>query len=409
MSDINERHAMTYQPGWHFLQVPGPSNVPHRVLRAVDMPTIDHRGPEFARLTLGLIAGLKRVFKTTAGEVVVYAASGSGAWEAAIRNALSPGDDVLMFETGQFSALWYRIAGRLGLKPEYLASDWRHAVSPARIEARLREDRAHRIKAVMVVHNETSTGVLSDIPAVRRAIDAAKHPALLMVDCVSSLASADYRHDEWGVDVAVSGSQKGLMLPPGLAFNAISQKALAAAQTRSDAAGYFSWTEHLESNRDGFFPQTPSTNILFGLREAIAMLEEEGLDRVFARHIRHGEATRRAVAVWGLELQCLEPGSYSPTLTAIRVPDGYDADALRTTILEQFNMSLGVGLGKVKGKLFRVGHLGDFNDLMLAAVLSGVQMGLDVQGIPRAGDGVTVALDYLAEAVKRSGKPLSIA
>ena len=401
---------MSYQPGWHFLQVPGPSNVPQRVLRAIDMPTIDHRGPEFAVLTKEVIAGLKRVFRTTVGEVAIYSASGSGAWEAAIRNALSPGDPVLMFETGQFAVLWCKMAERLGLRPDVIASDWRRPVDAAAIEARLDADRAHRIKAVMVVHNETSTGVISDISAVRRAIDAAKHPALLMVDCVSSLGSADYRHDEWGVDVAVAGSQKGLMLPPGLAFNAISPKALAAAEgARGSAAGYFSWIDHLENNRDGYFPQTPATNMLYGLREAVALLEEEGLDRVFARHIRHGEASRRAVTAWGLELQCADPASASPTLTAIRVPDGFDADALRAVILERFNMALGVGLGKLKGKVFRLGHLGDFNDLMLAGALSGVQMGLQLQGIPTRGDGVHAALDHLAATSGSAAKAVALA
>jgi alanine-glyoxylate transaminase/serine-glyoxylate transaminase/serine-pyruvate transaminase len=385
---------MTYQPGWHFLQVPGPSNVPHRILRAVDMPTIDHRGPEFATMTIEIIAGLKRVFQTS-DDVVIYAASGSGAWEAAIRNTLDPGDSVLMYETGQFSALWSGIAKRNGLDVEYIAGDWRHPIDAGLIEERLRRDTAHKIKAVMVVHNETSTGVLSDIPAVRRAIDAARHPALLMVDTVSSLASADYRHDEWGVDVAVGGSQKGLMLPPGLAFNAISAKALAVARARKDSGGYFSWIEHLEANRGGSFPQTPSTNLLFGLRESLKILDEQGLSNAFARHIRHGEATRRAAAAWGLELQCLDPSSYSPSLTAMRVPEGIDADKLRETILERFNMSLGTGLGKVKGKVFRLGHLGDFNDLMLAGALSGIEMGLAVHRIGKPG-GVEVALAYLA-------------
>ena len=386
---------MSYQPGWHFLQVPGPSNVPQRILRAIDLPTIDHRGPEFARMTFEIIAGLKRVFGTS-GDVVIYAASGSGAWEAAIRNALQAGDRALMFETGQFSALWRGIAQRNGIEVDYLESDWRGPIDAARIEERLRRDGAHAIKAVMVVHNETSTGVLSDIPAVRRAMDAARHPALLMVDVVSSLGSADYRHDDWGVDVAVGGSQKGLMLPPGLAFNAISAKALAAARSHGDAAGYFSWVDHLAANRDGSFPQTPATNLLYGLRESLRMLEEQGLPNVFARHLRHAEATRRAAGVWGLELQCLDAASYSPSLTAMRVPDGHDADALRATILERFNMSLGTGLGKVKGTVFRLGHLGDFNDLMLAGALGGIQMGLALHGLGSAG-GVDAALAYLAE------------
>jgi alanine-glyoxylate transaminase/serine-glyoxylate transaminase/serine-pyruvate transaminase len=313
---------------------------------------------------------------------------------------LVAGDKALMFETGQFSAQWRTIAERLGLEVDYIPSDWRHPVDPNAIEERLKRDASHGIKAVMVVHNETSTGVLSDVLAVRQAIDNARHPALLMVDTVSSLISADYRHDEWGVDVAVGGSQKGLMLPPGLAFNAISSKALAASRTRSAAAGYFSWSEHIEANRSGLFPQTPSTNILFGLRESLKMIEEQGMPAIFARHARHAEAARRAANAWGLELQCLDPKSYSPTLTAMRVPEGHDADALRATILERFNMSLGTGLGKEKGKLFRLGHLGDFNDLMLTGALGGIQMGLALQNIPTAGSGVEAALAYLTETAK---------
>jgi alanine-glyoxylate transaminase / serine-glyoxylate transaminase / serine-pyruvate transaminase len=400
---------MTYQPGWHFLQVPGPSNVPQRVLRAVDMPTIDHRGPEFAKMTLGLFEGLKRLFKTSTGEVIIYASSGSGAWEAAIENALPPGDKVLMFETGQFATLWHQMAQRLGLDAEFVAGDWRHPIDPSVVEARLSEDRAHKIKAIMAVHNETSTSVMSDIPAIRKAIDAAHHPAMLMVDSVSSLASIDYRHDEWGVDVTIAGSQKGLMLPPGLGFNAVSKKALTAAEKSGGRRGYFSWADQLAQNRDGFFPQTPATNILFGLRESLKMLDEEGLDNVFARHVKHGEATRRAVKAWGLELQCVEPAAHSPTVTTIRLPAGQDADAFRATVLERFNMSLGAGLGKVKGQVFRIGHLGDFNDLMLSGALCGVQMGLAVHGIPCSDDGVSVALGYLANAAKSAGKPLAYA
>jgi len=378
-------------------------------MRAVDMPTIDHRGPEFAKMTLGLFDGLKRLFKTSTGEVVIYASSGSGAWEAAIENALSAGDKVLMFETGQFATLWHQMAGRLGLDAEFVPGDWRHPIDPSIVEARLSEDRAHKIKAVMVVHNETSTGVMSDIVAIRKAIDAAHHPAMFMVDTVSSLASIDYRHDEWGVDVTVAGSQKGLMLPPGLGFNAISKKALAAAEKSGGRRSYFSWADQLAQNRDGFFPQTPATNILYGLRESLKMLDEEGLENVFARHIRHGEATRRAVKAWGLELQCVDPAACSPTVTTIRVPAGQDADAFRATVLEHFNMSLGAGLGKVKGQVFRIGHLGDFNDLMLAGALSGVQMGLGVHGIPYNDDGVNVALAYLGNAAKSAGKPLAYA
>jgi alanine-glyoxylate transaminase / serine-glyoxylate transaminase / serine-pyruvate transaminase len=400
---------MKYQPGWHFLQLPGPSNVPQRVLRAIDMPTIDHRGPEFAALTFELIAGLKRIFGTANGDVVIYSSSGSGAWEAAIRNTLVANDRVLMYETGQFSALWCAMARKLGLDVEYVPGDWRHPVDPAAIESRLQADRAQTIKAVMVVHNETSTGVLSDLPAVRNAIDRAGHPALLMVDTVSSLLSADYRHDEWGIDVAVSGSQKGLMLPPGLAFNAISPKALAASRERSASAGYFSWSEHLAANRDGSFPQTPSTNLLYGLRESLNIIEEQGMANIFARHRRHAEAARRAAGAWGLELQCADPSSYSPSLTAMRVPEGRDADDLRATILERFNMSLGTGLGKVKGKLFRLGHLGDFNDLMLAGALGGIQMGLAIHGIPMRASGVEAALSYLAETSSAVDVPFALA
>jgi alanine-glyoxylate transaminase/serine-glyoxylate transaminase/serine-pyruvate transaminase len=396
---------MTYQPGWHFVQVPGPTNVPQRVLRAIDMPPIDHRGPEFAKLTLGIFEGLKRVFKTSEGEVVIYASSGSGAWEAAIENALSPGDKVLMFETGQFAVLWHQMAERLGLDAEFVPGDWRHPIDPAFVEARLSEDRDHTIKAVMAVHNETSTGIMSDIAAIRRAIDAAHHPALLMVDTVSSLASIDYRHDEWGVDVTVAGSQKGLMLPPGLGFNAISKKALAAAAKSGCRRSYFSWADQLSQNRDGFFPQTPATTLLYGLRESLKMLEEEGLENVFARHRRHAEATRRAVGAWGLELQCLDPAAYSPTVTTIRVPADHDADAFRATALEHFNISLGAGLGKLKGRVFRIGHLGDFNDLMLAGALAGVQMALGVHGIPHGEDGVSAALTYLESVAKAAAQP----
>lgn len=400
---------MTYQPGAHFLQVPGPSNIPQRVLRAMDMPTIDHRGPEFAKMALGLFESLKRLFRTTAGEVVIFACSGSGAWEAAIENALTPGDKVLMFEVGQFASLWSQMAQRLGLDVEFVPGDWRHAVDPALVEAKLSEDRSQKIKAVCVVHNETSTGILSDIPAIRRAIDAAHHPALLMVDTVSSVGSLDFRHDEWGVDVTIAGSQKGMMVPPGLGFNVISKKAFAASEKAGGRRGYFSWADQLSNNRDGFFPQTPATNLLYGLREALKMLDEEGLENVFARHARHGEATRRAVRAWGLELQCADPAAYSNTVTSIQVPPGHDADAFRATVLERYNMSLGSGLGKVKGKVFRIGHLGDFNDLMLMGALCGVQMGLAVHGIPHADEGVDAALTYLISAAKSAGKPLAYA
>jgi alanine-glyoxylate transaminase / serine-glyoxylate transaminase / serine-pyruvate transaminase len=400
---------MTYQPGTHFLQVPGPSNVPQRVLRAIDMPTIDHRGPEFAKMALGLFDALKRVFKTTTGEVVIYASSGSGAWEAAIENALSPGERVMMFEVGQFATLWQQMAQRLGLDVDFVAGDWRRPVDPAVVEAKLSEDRGHKIKAVMIVHNETSTSVVSDVAAVRRAIDAAHHPALFMVDTISSLASMDYRHDEWGVDVTIAGSQKGLMLPPGLSFNAISKKALAVAEKSGGRRSYFSWADQLAQNRDGFFPQTPATNLLYGLRESLKMLDEEGLDNVFARHVRHGEAARRAVRAWGLELQCADPNAHSSTVTTVQVPADHDADAFRATVLERYNMSLGAGLGKVKGKVFRIGHLGDFNDLMLMAALCGVQLGLGTHGIAHSDEGVDAALGYLGNAAKSANKPLAYA
>lgn len=385
---------MSHVTGIHFLQVPGPTNVPERVLRAIDRATIDHRGPTFAKLTHEVLRQLKGVFKTS-GPVVIYSSSGTGGWEAAMVNTLSPGDRVLMAETGQFATLWAQLAGRLGLEVELIPGDWRHGVDPDAIGQRLSDDRAHTIKAVGIVHNETSTGVTSRVADVRAAIDRAGHPALFMVDTVSSLASLDYRHEEWRVDVSVGGSQKGLMLPPGLAFNAISDKARAASKSARLPHAYWSWDDMLAANRDGFFPYTPATNMLYGLHEAIAMLNEEGLANVFARHARHGEATRRAVHGWGFENVALDPREYSDTVTAVMVPDGVDPDALRATILERFNMSLGVGLGKVKGKAFRIGHLGSINDLMLAGTLSGVQMGLDIAGIPH-GDGVSPALAYLA-------------
>ncbi len=386
---------MTYHPGRHFLQIPGPTNVPDRVLRAMDMPTIDHRGPEFAALTLEVLAGLKRVFKTD-GDVVIYPASGTGAWEAALANTLSPGDKVLMFETGHFATLWRGIASDLGLEVEFVPGDWRHGADPAEVEARLAADKSHAIRSVMVVHNETSTGCASRIGEIRAAIDAAGHPALFMVDVISSLGSIDYRHDEWQVDVTVAGSQKGLMLPPGLSFNAISAKALAASEASKLPKSFWRWQPMLDNNKNGYFPYTPATNLLYALREALRMLDEEGLDRVFARHRRHSEATRRAVRAWGLEILCQNPAEYSDSLTAILVPDGHDADALRQLILERFDMSLGTGLGKVAGKVFRIGHLGDFNDLMLAGTLAGVEMGLMASGIPFERGGVDAALEYLA-------------
>jgi alanine-glyoxylate transaminase / serine-glyoxylate transaminase / serine-pyruvate transaminase len=382
--------------GRHFLQIPGPTNVPDRVLRAIDFPTIDHRGPEFAALGKAVLAGMKRVLRSTQGEVVIYPASGTGAWEAALVNTLSPGDQVLMYETGHFAALWQKLARRLGLAPEFLPGDWRHGADPAAIEKRLRADPGNSIKAVCVVHNETSTGVASRIAEVRQAIDAAGHQALFMVDTISSLASIDYRHDEWGVDVTVAGSQKGLMLPPGLSFNRISPKALAAAAAAKLPRSYWAWDEMLANGRSGFFPYTPATNLLYGLREALAMLEEEGLENVFARHQRHAEATRRAVRAWGLEVLALEPREYSGSLTAVLLPPGHDADRARKLILEAFDLSLGTGLGKLAGKVFRIGHLGDFNDLALLGTLAGVEMGLALAGVPAKPEGVRAAMEYLA-------------
>jgi len=388
---------MPRQAGRHFLQIPGPTNVPDRILRAMDMPTMDHRGPEFALLILEILKGLKQVFKTSA-DVVIYPASGTGAWEAALVNTLSAGDKVLMFETGHFATLWQVIANDLGLDVEFVEGDWRRGVDPAEVEARLSADENHAIKAVMVVHNETSTGVTSRIGEIRKAIDKSGHPALFMVDVISSLGSIDYRHDEWGVDVTVGGSQKGLMLPPGLSFNAISAKALEAARSSTLPASFWNWQPMIAANKTGYFPYTPATNLLYALRESLKMLlEEEGLDNVFARHRRHGEATRLAVRAWGLEILCLDPEEYSAALTAIVVPEGHDADHLRKVILERYNMSLGTGLAKVQGRVFRIGHLGDFNDLMLAGTLSGVEMGLAAAKIPFNKGGINAALDYLTE------------
>ena len=362
-------------------------------------PTIDHRGPEFARLGLELLEGIKSIFKTR-GPVIIFPTSGSGAWEAALVNTLSPGDKVLMFETGQFSFLWQEMAGKLGFDVTYLQSDWRHGVDAAAIEATLRGDREHKIKAVGIVHNETSTGVASNVPAVRKALDRAGHPALFMVDTISSLASMDYRHDEWDVDVSVGGSQKGLMLPPGLSFNAISEKALAAARSSRMLRSYWDWEAMLSTNKNGFFPYTPGTNLLYGLRESLQMLHEEGLDNVFARHRRHGEATRRAVQSWGLEVLCLNPSEYSSSSTSVLLPAGNNADEFRKLVLEQFNMSLGNGLARLAGKVFRIGHLGDFNDLMLAGTLSGVEMALELAGVPHQKGGVAAALEVLTRAAK---------
>ena len=388
---------MTIHTGRHFLQIPGPTNVPDRVLRAMDRPVIDHRGPEFARLSMEVLEALRPVFQTQ-GPVVIFPASGSGAWEASIVNTLSPGDRVLMYETGHFSNLWRDVAQRMGLQVDYLPGDWRHGVSPEAIEARLRDDKNHAIKAVMIVHNETSTGVASRVLEVREAIDRARHPALFMVDTISSLASMDYRHDEWGVDVTVAGSQKGLMLPPGLSFNALSEKALAANKTARLPRYYWDWQEMLKPNRSGFFPYTPGTNLLWGLREALIMLQEEGLNNVFRRHTRHAEATRAAVRAWGLEVLCREQREYSSSLTAVLMHHGHDADRLRAIILDNFDMSLGAGLSKLAGTVFRIGHLGHFNDLMLAGTLSGVEMGLRLAGVPHQPGGVAAALDCLAES-----------
>ena len=391
---------MTTPAGRHFLQIPGPTNVPDRILRAIERPTIDHRGPEFGRLGERVLSGLREIFRTR-GDVLIFPSSGTGAWEAALVNTLSPGDKVLMSETGHFSTLWTAMARRLGLDVEVLEGDWRTGADPARIEARLAEDRGRAIKAVAVVHNETSTGVMSRIGAVRAALDAAGHPALLLVDTISSLASIDYRHDEWGVDVTVGGSQKGLMLPPGLGFNAVSEKALAASKTAGMARSYWDWKAMLGPNETGFFPYTPATNLIYGLAEAIDMLLEEGLENVFRRHDRHAEATRRAVRAWGLEVWCRRPDEYSSSLTAVRVPEGHSADALRRTILETFDMSLGNGLGRLADRVFRIGHLGAFNDLMLAGTLSGIEMGLHLAGVPHRRGGVDAALAYLAEAASR--------
>jgi alanine-glyoxylate transaminase/serine-glyoxylate transaminase/serine-pyruvate transaminase len=392
---------MEYASGRHFLQIPGPTNVPDRVLRALSRPTVDHRGPEFAKLSLEVLEGLKRIFQTT-GPVVIYPSSGTGAWEAALVNTLSPGDKVLMFEAGHFATLWHNIAVAFGLKVDFVPTNWRHGANPEIVEEKLAEDSDHRIKAVMVVHNETSTGVTSRIPLVREAMDRANHPALLMVDTISSLASIDYQHEAWGVDVTVGCSQKGLMLPPGLGLNAISQKALDAAKTAGLPKSFWDWQAMFAANQVGFFPYTPATNLLYGLREAIQMLEEEELPNVFARHDRHAEATRRAVRSWGLEILCQNPEEYSSSLTAVMMPKGYDADALLDLILDKFDMSLGIGLGKVKGKIFRIGHLGDFNDLMLAGTLSGLEMGLSLAGIPFSKGGVAAALDYLESTHKES-------
>jgi len=385
--------------GRHFLQIPGPSPVPDRLLRAMSYPTIDHRGPEFGALGRKVLSGVQEIFKTR-HPVVIYPASGTGAWEAALVNMLSPGDSVLMFETGHFASLWNKMALRLGLKPEFIglpgAQGWRHGVQADMIEQRLRNDAQHQIKAVCVVHNETSTGVTSPIAAVRRAIDAAKHPALLLVDTISGLASADYRHDEWGVDVTISGSQKGLMLPPGISFNALSPKALAASRNARLPKAFWAWDEIVEMNQTGYWPYTPNTNLLYALSESLDMLLAEGLPQVFARHERLGKACRQAVQAWGLEIQCADPAVYSPVLTGVMMPEGVDADRVRQIVYQHFNMSLGAGLGKVKGRMFRIGHLGECNDLTLLAALAGCEMGLRLAGVRLKESGTSAAMEYLA-------------
>lgn len=392
--------TLNFHPaGRHFLQIPGPSPVPDRILRAMSYPTIDHRGPEFGALGLKVLGGIKKIFKTEQ-PVVIYPSSGTGAWEAALTNTLSPGDTVLMYETGHFATLWKKMAEALGLKPEFLGlpgiEGWRRGVQADLIEDRLRKDSQHLIKAVCVVHNETSTGVTSNIAAVRRAIDAAGHPALLLVDTISGLASADYRHDEWGVDVTVSGSQKGLMLPPGISFNAVSKKAIKASKSAKLPRSFWDWTDIIEMNASGYWPYTPNTNLLYGLNEALDMILGEGLDNVFARHQRLGEACRKAVHAWGLEVQCADPAVYSPVLTGVMTPSGFDADAIRKIIYENFDMSLGTGLGKMKGRMFRIGHLGEANDLTLMATLAGCEMGFKRAGVPLAGSGVLAAMEHLS-------------
>lgn len=387
---------MSHRSGRHFLQIPGPTNVPDRVLRAMDQPVIDHRGPEFAKLGRTVLNQLREIFGTSQ-PVVIYPSSGTGAWEAALVNTLSPNDRILTVETGQFAVLWTQLATRLHLRPEVLPTDWRRGADARAIEAKLAEDKRHAIKAVCVVHNETSTGCVSDVAAIRKAIDRARHPALLLVDTISSLASIRYAMDEWGVDVTVAGSQKGLMLPPGLSFNAISEKARVASKHAQLGRSYWSWDDQLAANKSGFFPYTPATTLLYGLREAIAMLLEEGLDAVFARHTRHGAATRAAVASWGLEVVCLEPADYSGSLTGVMMPEGVSADAFRRTVLEAFDMSLGTGLGRFADKIFRIGHLGHFNDLMLAGTLAGVEMGLARAGIAHSPGGTQAAINHLAK------------
>ncbi|MDO8533532.1 MAG: aminotransferase class V-fold PLP-dependent enzyme [Xanthobacteraceae bacterium] len=383
--------------GRHFLQIPGPSPLPDRILRAMDTPIIDHRGPEFAKLAKRCLEGIKTIFKTT-NPVIIYTATGTGAWEAALVNTLSPGDRVLMVETGQFATLWKKMAEKLGLKPEFIATDWRIGADPAAVEEHLRKDKAREIKAVCVLHNETSTGCLSPVAEIRKAIDRAGHSALFMVDTISSLASTDYRHDEWGVDVTVGGAQKGLMLPPGMSFNAVSDKALAAAKNSKLPKSFWSWEDMLNMNKIGFFPYTPATQMLHGLSASIDMLHEEGLDNVFARHARLAEATRRAVRAWGLEIMCRDPKYYSPTITAVMMPEGHDADAFRNLALETFNISYGMSFAKFAGKMFRIGHLGDINDGYLVGALAATEMALALAGVPHKKGGVQAAMDYIVSA-----------
>ncbi len=385
---------MALHTGRHFLQIPGPTNIPDRVLRAMDMPGLDHRGPEFAELGYAVMAGLQRIFRTK-HPVIIFPSSGTGAWEAALVNTLSPGDKVLLAETGQFAVLWRGIADKFKLEVDFMPTDWRRGADVGEIEARLAADKAHKIKAVMVIHNETSTGCVTHPLEVRKALNRTNHPALLMVDTISALASMEYEHDAWGIDVAVGGSQKGMMLPPGLSFNALSERALAASKANGSLRSYWDWRDMLEFNKLGTFPYTPAINLLYALREAIKMLEEEGLENVFARHRRHGAATRAAAKAWGLDLVCLDPQAYSPSLTAVMVPDGHDADAFRKVVLENFDMSLGTGLGKLKGRAFRIGHIGHFNDLMLMGTLSGVEMGLDLSKVPHRAGGVNAAMEIL--------------
>jgi alanine-glyoxylate transaminase / serine-glyoxylate transaminase / serine-pyruvate transaminase len=389
--------------GRHFLQIPGPSPLPDRILRAMDTPIIDHRGPEFSKLARRCLDGIKTIFKTT-NPVIIYTATGTGAWEAALVNTLSPGDRVLMVETGQFATLWKKMAEKLGLKPEFISTDWRIGAEPAAIEAKLKEDKAHEIKAVCVLHNETATGCLSPIAEIRKAIDRAGHPALFMVDTISSLASADYRHDEWGVDISVGGAQKGLMLPPGMSFNAVSDKALAVSKTSTLPKSFWAWDDMITMNKQGFFPYTPATNMLQGLAVSVDMLHEEGLDNVFARHERFAEATRRAVRAWGLEILCRDPKFYSPTITAVLMPEGHDADAFRNLALNTFDISYGMSFGKFAGKFFRIGHLGDTNDLTILGALAATEMSLALSNVPHKKGGVQAAMDYLVEAHSRQAR-----